>query len=244
MKNSFVLVGLLCVVFSTATAQNSDPVFLMYNQSVVSYADAAAFDALVDSTLVPVLKSLVEDSLIISWGFTDHGWGDEWNKNWWIIAPNHSAFLAGWTEMISRSSTQYPGAVNEFGKFIKRHKDNLYTINHFNATGPAGGLLVQQFIVSPEKLGAWNNFMKSKSVPIMEKMMQEGLIKSYGNLTHSWGDEWNTGFYMSAETIDKTLAGWREFVSRMNAQHTGWFDEVVQLVDIHKDNMYVIRVQG
>ncbi|NND69945.1 MAG: hypothetical protein HKN43_00035 [Rhodothermales bacterium] len=245
MKKLGVLAALVSVSFLAAMGQNQNSVFLMHNQNVVEWTDTAEYDAMVDSIAIPVLKSLVRDSLILGWGFTDHAWGDEWNKNWWMITTSHSAFLTAWSEMISRTNADFPGSLAIFAKLNKRHKDDFYVVRDWNSSGqPSGALMVQQNVVKAGMMGDWNSFMKEKSAPILEELLQEGVLHAYGNLNHAWGSEWNGGFYLAAQNVDGVLAAWRAFTSRMTERHPGWFSEGVKVIDIHKDNIYSIRVQN
>ena len=243
MKNFFILVALFGFCLSTAQAQN-DTVFLMNNQNVVNFTDGAAFDELADKAMIPVLKSLVADSMIIGWGFTDHAWGDEWNKGWWIVATSHETFLAAFGKYIARINEQHPGALAEMDKLVRRHKDDLYIIRDSNTGGPSGAIMLQQSIVPLTKLGDWNAFMRDKSAPVLEEMLAEGLITGYGNLNHRWGSEWNTGFYLSAANVGGTFDAWGTFTTRMGERHPGWFQEAASMIEMHKDNIYSVRVQG
>ena len=245
MKHILTFVALLCFTLTgSVNAQTEETFFLMHNQNIVHFSDGAAVDSIADNAFIPVLKSLVADSTIIGWGFEDHAWGDEWNKNWWIVAATHEDFLVGWGEFLSRVNDQFPDALSEMDALVQRHRDDLYIIRDSNFSGPAGALMVQQSIVPRSKLADWNTFMKEKSGPVLEGLLSEGLISSYGNLNHRWGSEWNAAFYLSAADVNGVLAAWGTFVARMNEKHPGWFGEAVKMIEQHKDNIYTIRVQG
>jgi len=93
------------------------------------------------------------------------------------------------------------------------------------------------------KMSEVNNMIDSVFVPILNGLVDEGMIKSWGQFNHAWGDEWNLNFWYVAKDMTSFSAFWLEYVKRVSDDHPGAFDAVVKYFKAHKDNMYVIRNQ-
>ncbi|HSP86941.1 MAG TPA: hypothetical protein VLN45_02315, partial [Ignavibacteriaceae bacterium] len=82
-------------------AQDEQPLLIVsFNQ--VALSDVGKVNKMADSVFVPVLKELVDEGMIYSFGFFNHAWGDEWNVNTWYTAKDMASFENFWDEYVSR----------------------------------------------------------------------------------------------------------------------------------------------
>jgi len=134
MKNPtqiFAVVLITILFFSgNSLAQDNDQQILVVSQNMVSMSDVGKVNKLGDSIFVPVLKELVDEGYILSFGQFNHNWGDEWNVNYWYVAKDMSSFDTFWNEYVSRVSERHPGAFGSTVKYFQAHKDNIYTIRN------------------------------------------------------------------------------------------------------------------
>ena len=126
----FVLLFTLLLLSGSSFAQDSDQPLLIVSQNMVSMSDVGKVNKMGDSIFVPILKELVDEGMLYSFGSFNHSWGDEWNVNYWYTAKDMASFEKFWDEYVSRVSTRHPGAFSSTVKYFQAHKDNIYTIQY------------------------------------------------------------------------------------------------------------------
>lgn len=126
----FFAIALFATVFFSRTnfAQSSEQPLLICSFNQVHMADVGKVNKMADSIFTPILKELVDEGFIYSFGQFNHNWGDEWNVNFWYTAKDMGTFDKFWDEYVSRVRKRHPSAFGETVKYFQAHKDNIYTI--------------------------------------------------------------------------------------------------------------------
>ena len=93
------------------------------------------------------------------------------------------------------------------------------------------------------KVGTVNNMVDSVFAPVLNGLVDEGMLMGWGQFNHAWGDEWNVNFWYTAKDMSSFDAFWSEYVKSVSDKHPGAFGAVVKYFQAHKDNMYTIRTQ-
>ena len=124
---AIILVAFL-ILSESNFAQSNDQPLLIVSFNMVTMADLGKVNKMVDSVFTPILKELVDEGFIFSFGFFSHSWGDEWNSNTWYTAKDMSSFDKFWDEYVSRINKRHPGSFAATVKYFQAHKDNIYTI--------------------------------------------------------------------------------------------------------------------
>ena len=107
---------------------------------------------------------------------------------------------------------------------------------------PQPGMVVfHQNIVDLADVPKLNAIQDSLITPILNELVDEGILMGWGQLMHSWGDEWNYNFYFTVENHRAFLDFWSEYIRRVGERDPGWFAKIAPLIRAHKDNMYSIR---
>lgn len=109
-------------------SQNNDRPLLITSFNMVPTSEMSKANKMLDSVFAPVLKQLVDEGFLISWGQFTHLWGDEWNFNIYYIAKDMSAFDKFWEEYVTRVNKKFPDAFANTTKYFQAHKDNIYTL--------------------------------------------------------------------------------------------------------------------
>ena len=104
-------------------------------------------------------------------------------------------------------------------------------------------LVVSQNMVPMSEVGTVNQLIDSIAVPVLNELVDEGLLSGWGQFNHAWGDEWNVNFWYVAKDQISFGVFWAEYVKRVSERHPGAFGTMVKHFQAHKDNMYVIRNQ-
>jgi len=102
-------------------------------------------------------------------------------------------------------------------------------------------LVFSQNMVKMSDMGKVNKMLDSLFAPILDGLVDEGKLSGWGQLTHAWGDEWNSNLWYSAKDMATFNAFWTEYVKRVSDKHPEAFGEVVSYFQAHKDNIYSIR---
>ncbi len=121
---------ILFVNNTESTAQTNDQPLLIISQNMVAMSNVGKVNKLGDSLFVPILKELVDEGFLYSFGQFGHTWGDEWNVNYWYTVKDLTTFDKFWDEYVSRGSKRHPAAFGTITSYFQAHKDNIYTIRN------------------------------------------------------------------------------------------------------------------
>lgn len=87
-----------------------------------------------DMNTRPIEDELVSEGLMISAGLYFHAWADEWNVNYYRIAPSMEGLFSAIAEVGRRFGERHPDLVDESPFDVcTAHKDNIYFV------GPSTG---------------------------------------------------------------------------------------------------------
>jgi hypothetical protein len=93
------------------------------------------------------------------------------------------------------------------------------------------------------KMGELQNATKiinEKFAPILNSLVDEGKLESWGLFNHTWGDEWNMNVWYVAKDMMAFEKFWDEYTKRVNADT--WKELRGYMLE-HKDNIYTIMNQ-
>jgi len=126
----FTLAAVIIFTAGNISAQSENNPLLVVSYQKVKLSDVATVNKMFNEKFAPILKSMVDDKFIHSWGLFNHSWGDEWNVNVWYIADDMGSFEKFWDEYRKRVSEKDPDAFKNLVAFIQDHKDNIYSIQN------------------------------------------------------------------------------------------------------------------
>ncbi|MCX8105003.1 MAG: hypothetical protein N3D80_03910 [Ignavibacterium album] len=105
-------------------------------------------------------------------------------------------------------------------------------------------LLITSFnMVSLSDMGKVNKMLDSVFAPILNKLVDDGFLISWGQFTHLWGDEWNFNFYYIAKDLESFDKFWNEYVTRVSKKFPDAFPNTAKYFQAHKDNIYTLRTR-
>lgn len=99
-------------------------------------------------------------------------------------------------------------------------------------------LVFSQNKVQMADMGKANKMIDEIFAPILNQLVDEGMLLGWGQLNHAWGDEWNLNFWYSAKDVGSFHKFWKEYVKRASEKHPEAFGNVVKMFQAHKDNIY------
>lgn len=76
----------------------------------------------------PIEKELIDEGMLVNSGLFFHAWGDEWNLNYYRIAPTMDGLFEAVAEVGNRVDERHPELADQAGPFAvcSAHKDNIY----------------------------------------------------------------------------------------------------------------------
>lgn len=74
--------------------------------------------------------------------------------------------------------------------------------------------------------------------PILDRLVDEGKLTSWGVLTHLWGDEWNLIMYFNAQSVAAYQRTWDEMLGELMEEHPDFMESFSDMCSEHKDNIY------
>jgi hypothetical protein len=104
-------------------------------------------------------------------------------------------------------------------------------------------LVVSSAVVPLSDLGKVNKMVDSVFAPILNELVDEKYIASWGQFNHAWGDEWNLNIWYVTKDMSSFEKFWDEYVGRVNKRYPGAFAATVKYFQAHKDNIYTIKNQ-
>ncbi len=110
-----------------------------------------------------------------------------------------------------------------------------------NTLTKPGWFVLSQNMVPLSDVEELNVLSDSLFVPILNELVDEGKLLSYGLLSHAWGDEWNYNIYYITKDYPAFIEFFNEYVKRVTEKQSDALSKAVSLIKAHKDNMYSIR---
>jgi len=133
----------------------------------------------------PLLDKLVADNTLIGYGaYTNliHQEGQPTHGTWFTASSEGNLLKA------LEAIYAHPGAVGAPVQGASKHWDQILTGDIYNAKpGSSGGYLTwSRWEIKPGDMRSYNELTKSTFVPILEKLLAEGSITSYGLLREDY----------------------------------------------------------
>ncbi|MEZ4699970.1 MAG: hypothetical protein R2834_06540 [Rhodothermales bacterium] len=110
-----------------------------------------------------------------------------------------------------------------------------------DAAAPQGFLMFHQNKVAGLDVPRLNQLADSIMRPVLDAMVEEQIIMSWGILTHEWGDEWNWNWYLTTADHASFVSAWAEFSKRIMERFPDGVPEMMQYLQAHKDNQFLVR---
>jgi hypothetical protein len=89
-----------------------------------------------------------------------------------------------------------------------------------------------------DKVGRLDSLSALAFYPVLDEVVREGRLLSWGVLTHDWGDEWNFVVYYTATNVNAFHSAWGEIVRRVRERRPNFMADFAPYCTEHKDNIY------
>jgi hypothetical protein len=117
-------------------------------------------------------------------------------------------------------------------------------VGNISAQSEEHPLLVVSFQkVKLSDIATANKVINEKFAPILNGLVDDGMLYGWGLFNHAWGDEWNVNVWYTAKDMDAFNKFWSEYVKRIREKQPDAWKELRGYIQEHKDNMYTILNQ-
>ena len=88
------------------------------------------------------------------------------------------------------------------------------------------------------KLPELQQMLEDNGKAILNDLVAQGKLINWGVLTHAWGDEYNWNVFYVAESHEKFIAAWNEFIEKVAENDPEFSEKLWEICWEHKDSIY------
>lgn len=138
---AFLVLLLVAPVTLHAQEQADQPMILSVSSWVCPQGDIGDISEGYQTYTQPVEKELIDEGMLVNTGMFFHAWADEWNVNYFRIAPSLEGLFEAISEVTRRVNERHPELADEPNPFevCSAHKDNIYFMPTPTAALESGG---------------------------------------------------------------------------------------------------------
>ena len=120
----------------------------------------------------------------------------------------------------------------------------FFTAGKILAQDAENSLLVVSFQkIKLADIQAANKIINEKFAPILNSLVDDKMLQSWGLFNHAWGDEWNVNVWYTVKDMEAFDSFWDEYMNRVSKKQPDAWKELRGYIQEHKDNIYTIMNQ-
>lgn len=244
MHRGTVLLSLLLLAGARGvSAQEAQPPAHAYEAYYkISYGDLEEWNRLFNRYAVPVLTALQNEGVLEGWAHWQHHTGGDYNVRMTVRTFDWTAMDTFWDEYFSRLNESVPAAdFDAWLRMTRAHRDEIWDVA--SVTVPdgleAGYMYAAKYQINFADVTEWNGLWRDVAAPALAKLMEEGILGGWVQLTHNTGGSRNSKILYLFEEWDHMDDFFARFQQTVAAEHPAEFQRWGELILAHDDIIWV-----
>ena len=119
----------------------------------------------------------------------------------------------------------------------------FFNENNFAQSNDQPLLVVSFQKVKMADVAAINKMINEKFAPILNGLVDDKMLLSWGLFNHTWGDEWNVNVWYTVKDVASFDIFWEAYIKGISEKQPDAWKEMREYIMEHKDNIYTIMNQ-
>ena len=245
-KGAIVLPAFACLLVGM-TASAEDKPADVYVYSTYHYCDFSKqerADEIFDQSQRLASEAAVKDGTISSYGWLAHQTGGQWRRADYFTAGSVQALLDAQKKMNPEGDDKSKKLMAEFGAICSTHDDYIWRRVAGNIGTIARGTAAfsTYYVCDQGRESQADELIKSSIGPILDKLVTDGKLKTWGWNEHIVGGEYRRLATMSATDMKALLEARGALVEALDSNPAG--DMLTEICPSHADYMWEIKSQA
>ena len=243
---ALVLPACLCLLFGTAASAQDTPddvyVYSTYHYCDFSGQDRA--DEIFAQLQKPASEAAIKDGTISSYGWLAHQTGGKWRRADYFTAGSVQALLDAQKQMNSGDDAKSKKLFAEFGGICSSHEDYIWrrVAGNIGVTARGGAAFSTYYVCDQGRESQADSIVTTAIGPILDKMVADGKLKTWGWNEHIVGGDYRRLATMSAADVKTLLEARAAFVEALDENPAG--DMLTDICPSHADYIWEIKSQA
>ena len=235
-----------CLLFGMTAAADDKPaeiyVYSTYHYCDFSKQDRA--DEIFDQSQKLASEAAVKDGTISSYGWLAHQTGGQWRRADYFTAGSVQALLDAQKKMNPEGDAKAKKLMAEFGAICSTHDDYIWrrVAGNIGATARGSAAFSTYYVCDQGRESQADELIKSSIGPILDKLVTDGKLKTWGWNEHIVGGEYRRLATLSATDMKAVLEARSALVEALDSNPAG--DMLTDICPSHTDYMWEIKSQA
>lgn len=245
MKNKKLVCLLPALILTTGIVNaQDDETPKRYTYATYLYCDTStedAIDAHMKEKEKPVMDKLVDDGVLLGWGWLRHHTGGKWRRIRYLQSDSLNGALAGLDKMGEALDAALGDDEEGTGAACKYHDDYIWQVKAGTTGSERGnaGLSVY-FVCNISAEDRADEIVANDFTPIYDKLVEDGKITSWGWQAHVVGGSIRRLFTMTGSDFAGVLDARGEALASMSSDDDGPGAEFTAICGKHHDYLWDI----
>jgi hypothetical protein len=241
-----VLPACLCALLGMTAAAQDEPadvyVYSTYHNCDFSGQDRA--DEIYEKVQKPVNDAAVKDGTIKAYGRLAHQTGGQWRRADFFTAGSVVALLDAQKKMIDMQDPKHEKLAAEAGHICSSHDDYIWrrVAGNAGATPSGGAAFSTYYVCDQTRESRVDELTKNALGPLLDKMVADGKLKTWGWLEHIVGGEYRRLATMSAADLHALMEARAALVEALDGNAAG--DLLTEICPTHTDYIWEYKAQA
>ena len=234
------------LLFGVAAVADDKPaeiyVYSTYHYCDFSKQDRA--DEIFNQSQKLASEAAVKDGTISSYGWLAHQTGGQWRRADYFTAGSVQALLDAQKKMNPEGDAKSKKLMAEFGAICSTHDDYIWrrVAGNIGTTARGTAVFSTYYVCDQGRESQADELIKSSIGPILDKLVADGKLKTWGWNEHIVGGEYRRLATLSASDMKAVLEARSALVEALDSNPAG--DMLTEICPSHADYMWEIKSQA